>query len=117
MNRRFAGKGLRLIPVRCREHTALLYLYRPAYLKRDLAQTEARRLLMEMGYGSASPNRCVAALVRRFQTESAFPHEIGLFLGYPPEDVRGFIENRAQNYCCVGYLKVYGDAQKARQTF
>ena len=25
-----------------------------------------------------------------------FPHEVGLFLGYPPEDVRGFIENHAK---------------------
>ncbi len=28
-----------------------------------------------------------------------FPHEIGLLLGYPPEDVIGFIENRGQIHC------------------
>lgn len=46
-----------------------------------------------------------------------FPHEIGLFLGYPPEDVCGFIENRAGGYKCVGEWKVYGDADKAKEIF
>ena len=25
-----------------------------------------------------------------------FPHEVGLFLSYPPEDVKGFIDHRAR---------------------
>ena len=31
-----------------------------------------------------------------------FPHEVGLFLGYPPEDVKGFIDHRANNFKCAG---------------
>lgn len=46
-----------------------------------------------------------------------FPHEIGLFLGYPLEDVQGFIENRAEGYKCVGCWKVYGDEEYAKQEF
>ena len=46
-----------------------------------------------------------------------FPHEVGLFLSYPPEDVKGFIENRAANAKCTGVWKVYGDEEQARQTF
>ena len=46
-----------------------------------------------------------------------FPHEVGLFLSYPPEDVKGFIENRAANAKCTGVWKVYGDEQQAQQTF
>ena len=46
-----------------------------------------------------------------------FPHEVGLFLSYPPEDVKGFIENRAANAKCTGVWKVYGDERQARQTF
>ena len=41
----------------------------------------------------------------------------GLFLSYPPEDVKGFIENRAANAKCTGVWKVYGDEQQAQQTF
>lgn len=46
-----------------------------------------------------------------------FPHEVGLFLSYPPEDVKGFIENRAANAKCTGVWKVYGDERQAQQTF
>ena len=34
-----------------------------------------------------------------------FPHEIGLFLGYPEEDVQGFIEIREKIVSVVGVGK------------
>ena len=46
-----------------------------------------------------------------------FPHEVGLFLSYPPEDVKGFIDHRANNFKCTGPWKVYGDEGKARSLF
>ena len=55
--------------------------------------------------------------MKRMREQDEFPHEIGLFLGYPPEDVRGFIENGARGCKCVGCWKVYGDAETARETF
>ena len=39
-----------------------------------------------------------------------FPHEIGIFLGYPLADVAGFIRNKGRNCKCIGTWKVYGDA-------
>ena len=53
----------------------------------------------------------------RLCLEEDFPHEIGLFLGYPLEDVEGFIENRGRNYTCCGCWKAYGDPEKARIRF
>lgn len=44
-----------------------------------------------------------------------FPHEVGLFLGYPPEDVEGFIENKARSCKITGYWKVYSDEEKAKR--
>ena len=39
-------------------------------------------------------------------------------MDYPPDDVRGFIENRtAKKLSCPCYWKVYGDVQAARQKF
>lgn len=55
--------------------------------------------------------------MRRLREEETFPHEIGLFLSYPPEDVRGFIRSPACGYKCVGCWKVYGDVCAARRTF
>ena len=46
-----------------------------------------------------------------------FPHEIGLLLGYPPEDVIGFIENRGQNPLYIGYWKVYSNLEECRKVY
>lgn len=46
-----------------------------------------------------------------------FPHEMGVFLGYPLGDVKGFIEHHGKEYLCSGYWKVYQDEQKAKSTF
>ena len=46
-----------------------------------------------------------------------FPREVGLFLSYPPEDVKGFIDHRANGFKCAGLWKVYGDEEKARSLF
>ena len=41
--------------------------------------------------------------------KDGFPHEVGLFLGYPLDDVTGFIEQKGKNYKCCGIWKVYGN--------
>lgn len=56
-------------------------------------------------------------LRKRMQESAAFPHEIGIFLGYPLEDVQGYIAHRGQASKLVGHWKVYGNPQKARGLF
>lgn len=121
INRIFYGKGLLLLPLKTTYGYSLLYLYRPCYLKRDLGDRKCSSLLKELGYTSSHPSRCLVRLIQRVRKEPSFPHEIGLFLGYPPEDVRGFIENphcksRCQS-CIGGCWKVYHEPEKAQVLF
>ena len=116
-NRRFSGRGLRVVPLTFENNKALLYLYRPQRLSRDLSDGAASRILSDCGYCEGSPERCLSCLAKRIRSNGDFPHEIGLFLGYPPEDVTGFIEHRECDLKCVGCWKVYGDAAKAQKTF
>ena len=67
--------------------------------------------------GGHRAERFLVKLVKRMQESGEFPHEIGLFLGYPPVDVKGFMENPRQGVKCVGFWKVYGDQEKAERTF
>ncbi|MCD8004124.1 MAG: DUF3793 family protein [Oscillospiraceae bacterium] len=115
LNRRLGPKGLRLLPVRRRGERVLLYLYRGELLRRDLEDQSACRMLEGLGYPCPRAGQCVARMVRRVRERPDFPHEVGLFLGYPPEDVRGFMERR--DCKLVGCWKVYGDEQKAQETF
>ncbi len=117
LNRLLVPKGLRALPLRIQKGRALIYLFRPAGLESDLANTQARALLQQAGYTHLGGARCVGELIRRLDESEEFPHEIGLFLSYPPEDVKGFIENRGSGCKCVGCWKVYGDEQAARRRF
>ena len=116
-NRHYLSRGLCLLPLRFTEGKALLYLYRPAALQRDLRAQTAEALLADAGYPCGSCGGCVARLVRRMREGAEFPHEVGLFLSYPPEDVKGFINHRAGGFKCTGLWKVYGDEEKARSLF
>ena len=117
VNRALNSKGLRLIPLRRNDEQALLYLYRPERLRADLSAPEAAAILRREGYGDCRDTHCLHELIRRLRQFGEFPHEIGLFLSYPPEDVRGFIEHKGHNSKCDGCWKVYGDAERARKTF
>ena len=56
-------------------------------------------------------------LKRRIAKSKDFPHEIGLFLGYPIEDVVGFIRYAGKGCKLSGLWKVYGDAEAASRLF
>lgn len=97
-------------------NNALVLVYRKELLAKALGCDEACRILEAFGYPLHDVDACLECLRGKFC--SGFPHEIGLFLDYPPEDVRGFIENRkAKNLVCSGCWKVYGNPERARKIF
>ena len=123
---KLAPKGLRLLVLKeCpRGSWFLVYLYRPARLAEALGRAETAAFLAGEGYALppdlASEAGCLALLEQlagRLACDGAFPHEIGVFLGYPLGDVVGFIANRGQNFTCCGCWKSYGDPEAARRHF
>ena len=116
-NQVLVPKGLCLLPLRFTEKSALLYLYRPCDLERDLQDRLATEILQHAGYACTGSEQCLMQLIERLRAYDEFPHEIGLFLSYPPEDVKGFIEHHAADFKYAGLWKVYGDERQARQTF
>ena len=117
INRRLRSKGLLVLPLRISGEKALIYAYRPRKLRQDFSKDDAAELLRQFGYDPANCAQCVARLGRRIRQHRDFPHEIGLFLGYPVEDVRGFINQGPCGCKCTGCWKVYGDEAAARKTF
>ena len=96
----------------------LIYLYRAGWLRSILLEPSTRAFLAGQGYGAdQSCQELLRQLSRRLCLEREFPHEIGVFLGYPLEDVVGFIRNRGRNYTCCGYWKAYGDPETAQKRF
>lgn len=112
-----AGKGVMLTILREREGRLLVYIYRERRLRQDLSHPEARCILCREGYRWETLQEALETLKQRLGKGEGFPHEIGLFLGYPPEDVQGFIQHRGRNCKCTGCWKVYGDEQQAVRQF
>ena len=49
--------------------------------------------------------------------DECFPHEMGVLLGYPIEDVKGFIDNAGKNFLYSGYWKVYANVSEKVHIF
>ena len=110
-------KGLRLIPIRRAGKSTLVYLYRPNRLKKDLQDPVATEILKKRGYSCGNPDRCLAELIKRLKSDDAFPHEIGLFLSYPPADVNAFMRSPCEGVKCCGCWKAYDNECEAKKVF
>ena len=117
LNCRLVPNGIRLLPVKRMEHRILLYMYRPDKLEEDFRNHEAQEILVAKGYPVGNADQCVVKLIRRLNGSETFPHEIGLYLGYPPKDVAAFMENSTAGVKYVGIWKVYSDVETAKMKF
>lgn len=116
-NAAFSCKGVSMRVLRIYNGKALIYVYRPARLAKDLQAPDVAEFLSEYGYAEQSPEYALSRLCQRLSQCEQFPHEIGLFLSYPLADVQGFIQHRGANYCCCGCWKVYCNVCETQRLF
>lgn len=117
LNRRLLPRGIRIIPLTSSDSSTLIYVYRPDKLCSYLAKDEVKSILEDLGYPADDADLCVRTLSDRLYEQDVFPHEIGLFLGYPAADVKGFMEHHAAGCKCTGCWKVYSDEKSAQELF
>ena len=120
-----------------------VFIYNAAKLRAFVQRDDVQRLMSELGYADMELSEILAVFREKYQQylksrgrftskqpahedqacgdgslgKEWFPHEMGLLLGYPPEDVEGFIRQSGRNALCSGYWKVYEDAESKRRTF
>lgn len=116
-NLQLKEKNVVMRVLRKRDHTALLYVYRETLLKKDIAKYGVSSFLTSYGYQKMEVVDVLAHLKYRLAICETFPHEIGIFLGYPLEDVKGFIQHQGHDCKCTGCWKVYGDEREAMKIF
>lgn len=96
-------------------------IYQEEELIDYLMGRKERELMDFLGYEDRDINDILDEFSKRFagymEGIGSFPHEMGLLLEYPVEDVVGFMENQGNNFLYAGYWKVYGNLQKALDTF
>lgn len=117
INQLLNEKGVYAQILAWREKSALLYVYRPTLLEKALEQKGVSELLAAYGYENTEVDDCLLRLTHRISESFCFPHEIGIFLGYPLEDVKGFIENGGRNCESCGVWKVYCNCEEKEKMF
>ena len=119
LSRQCEGLGICFSAIDISESTTLLFVYNRELLAKVLSAGENVLFLAERGYAPFAPTEsAVRLLCQRLKAGAGgFPHEIGVFLGYPLEDVKGFIANEGRACKMRGYWKVYGDEKRARALF
>ena len=103
------------------EDKATFLVYREDGLKAYLMQDRVCQSMKNFGYESLDLSDVLSRFQKRYadcmEQIAEFPHEMGLLLGYPVEDVEGFIENKGHNYLYAGYWKVYGHVEEKKALF
>ena len=102
-------------------------LYRKDALQEIVSREEERMFLRGNGYEEDRLDQMLVRLGQRYrqnrkgkesaQQDIQFPHEMGVFLGYPMADVKGFIKHGGKNYLYSGYWKVYENVEERKQLF
>lgn len=110
------AKGLYLKVLRKTDKTALIYLYRKKQLIDRLNEPEIQEFLSTRGYINFQLENTITILEKHFKNDE-FPHEIGVFLGYPLNDIKVFIEDKNAVCKCVGCWRAYTDEENAKKTF
>lgn len=115
--RRFARRGICLRPLCRRGERQLLLVWRPPRLEDWLAREEIAAMLRKEGYPVSDGVEAMLTHLGARLAGEEFPHEVGLFLGYPAADVEGFRRNGGRNCKLCGHWKVYGQVEEAQRRF
>lgn len=117
INRTLNLKGVNVVVLHDNGRRALLYVFRPEMLKKRLMEYGVRELMHDFGYQNCNMAMSLQRLRNRILFCGSFPHEVGIFLGYPVDDVAGFINHCGNNCKACGQWKVYGDVEYAKNLF
>ncbi|WP_022748544.1 DUF3793 family protein [Lachnobacterium bovis] len=99
----------------------IFFVYDAEKLESYVSKKECRFVLHKLGYKIEDLESDLLEFRNRYNlylnSRKSFPHEMGIFLGYPIEDVVGFIKNDGRNSLITGYWKVYKDADSKKRLF
>lgn len=115
------GSELSIYPLGLHAGRITVFLYHKERLEKFFSKDAVKDLMRKIGYTDTSLQKVLPVFRAHYQQylkdKQTFPHEMGLLLGYPPEDVEGFIRNCGKNYLYSGYWKVYDKPQEKIRLF
>ncbi len=110
-------KSIHIEVLNITDKKALIYVYRKKRLMNILNKDKVKNILYKYGYKTNKIDDCLSILKNKIKSSKDFPHEIGIFLGYPICDVLCFIKDKGQNSICSGCWQVYSNEERAIKIF
>lgn len=98
------------------ENLVMFFSFNRGKIENILSCLEVRSYLTRKGFNlKNSFSEIMDELFSRLKNNAGFPHEVGIFLGYPLEDVILFEETGGKNCKFCGYWKSYSNIEEAKK--
>jgi hypothetical protein len=110
-----APSGLKVRVLRLSTDSLLLFVYHEKTLTSLVAERRVATMLKKAGYPCPENLEVTLEELEKRIGEGSFPHEVGIFLGYPLKDVAAFMGWAAIPFTCQGPWKIYGDPRLSLQ--
>lgn len=110
-------KGVLARVVAERRGRYFIYVYRNSALENLGNSCEVQNFLKGFGYIGFDVESLLNFFQVRMNRSVCFPHEVGVFLGYPLQDVKDFIAYGGKNCKLIGCWKVYNDVPNSMHIF
>ena len=111
VHRLLRGSGLSYFVVAAGSGKTAVLLYQRSSLEQYLKRPCVWEIFASLGYDRQCLGKLLYAFRLRYeaylQKKGGFPHEMGLLLGYPVEDVEGYMKYQGKQCLWSGEWKVY----------
>jgi hypothetical protein len=115
-SRAFRDDGKYILALPERDGRMLFFVYDKPLLLKQCTTCSVQKYLRRKHYPVDSGfNAVFAELLHRLAADCTFPHEVGVFLGYPLSDVEAFERTAGSGYRYSGFWKVYGNVGRAQK--
>ena len=95
----------------------IILIYSEEKLSNYIFKEENKRFLRQLGYSEENDMREYLEILKRRYKEFNCPHELGIFLGFPLNDVKDFMNCKDKKCLSCGYWLVYNNLQEAQEIF
>ncbi len=118
------SQGFKLFILQTTQKYIQVLLYHHALLEQLLQKAEIKQFLASYSYHYKDSNEALEQLKMRVHRSKSFPHEIGVFLAYPLNEVQAFIQHHScpqaashNNPVCAGAWRVFCDKNASERCF
>lgn len=109
------NSNIKWIHLKENENLSIVMIYNSPFLMELLGREEIKNFFRDCGYRQYEVEDLLREIKCKYK--EGCPHEIGVLLGIPLEDVKAFISGDKAPLIKNGYWLVYSEAEKALRTF